>query len=133
MDYGPQLSRSFKAFKIWCSLQAFGVKAFVAAIDHTLNMTRYMQSQICADQAFELLAPVGLNAICFRLRNVSDEENRAALAQLVRDGTAILGPVRIDGRFGMRACIANYRTQESDIDLILRRLSYLRSSEFIGG
>ena len=122
MDYGPQLSRSFKAFKIWCSLQAFGVSKFVAAIDHTLKLTGYMQSQICADQALELLAPVGLNAICFRLRNASDEENRSALGELVREGTAILGPVRIDGRFGMRACIANYRTQESDIDLILSSL-----------
>jgi len=122
MDYGPQLSRSFKAFKIWCSLQAFGVNTFVAAIDHTLKMTRYMHSQICADQAFELLAPVGLNAVCFRLRDTDDEGNRRALAELVREGTAILGPVRINGRCGMRACLANYRTQESDIDLIFSSL-----------
>lgn len=132
MDYGPQLSRGFKAFKIWCSLQAFGLKAFVEAIDHTLKITRYMQNQICADQAFELLAPVGLNAVCFRLREAGGEGNKKALAGLVREGTAILGPVRIDGRFGMRACIANYRTQENDIDLILGRLSDLRSQAMRG-
>ncbi len=119
LEYGPQLSRSFKAFKIWCSLQALGLKAFTDAVEHTLDIARYMGERIQAEKAFELLAPVSLNAVCFRLR---DRDNQKALARLVEGGTALLGPVQVRGRLGIRACIANYRTERSDIDIIVERL-----------
>jgi len=122
MDYGPQLSRSFKAFKIWCSLQVFGIEAFMKAADHMLRIARYMELRIQACSTFELLAPVNLTAVCFRIRNRDDSGNQDVLKHLVRQGTAVLGPVNIRGRLGIRACITNYRTSESDIDLILDRL-----------
>ncbi len=122
MDYGPQLSRSFKAFKIWCALQAFGTKAFSDAVEHTLEIARYMGERIQEGKAFELLAPVTLTAVCFRLRNADDAANQRILARLIEEGTALLGPVQIQGRFGLRACIANYRTSTKNIDLILDRL-----------
>ena len=122
LDYGPQLSRNFKAFKIWCGLQAFGVKAFRDALEHTLDIAQYLGDRIKAGKSFELLAPINLNAVCFRLKNIGKSGNQNALAKLVEEGTALLGPVHIQGQFGIRACIANYRTQRSDIDLILDRL-----------
>ena len=125
LEYGPELSRSFKAFKIWCSLQAFGVNAFVSAIDNTLELAEYMAERIRQDDALELLAPVRLTAVCLRLKDRSDAENQAVLRALVDEGTALLGPVQIGGRFGLRACIANYRTQRSDIDLVLDRIRRL--------
>jgi aromatic-L-amino-acid decarboxylase len=125
LDYGPEFSRSFKAFKIWCSLQVFGVRAFISAIDRTLDLAQYMAEQIQQDHTLELLAPVGLNVVCLRLRDRSDEENQAALRRLVDEGTALLGPVRCRGRFGLRACIANYRTEKNDIDLVLNRMRLL--------
>ncbi len=127
MDYSPQLSRSFKAFKVWCSLQGFGVKAFTVAVDHMLDMARYMEERIRAEKSFELLAPVDLSVVCFRFRNVDDATNQNILAKLVEEGTALLGPVRIGNRFGIRACITNYRTQKKDIDLVLDRLLLLGS------
>lgn len=127
MDYGPQLSRSFKAFKIWCALQLFGLKAFHDAVEHMLDIARYMGEKIQADARFELLAPVTLSAVCFRLRNASEAENERILTGLIDEGTALLGPVRIAGRFGMRACVTNYRTATTDIDLILDRLRQLAS------
>jgi aromatic-L-amino-acid decarboxylase len=125
LEYGPELSRSFKAFKIWCSLQALGWKAFVSAIDHTLDLAQYMAAQIQQDDALELLAPVRLTAVCWRLKNRTDAENQLVLKKLVDEGTALLGPVQLGGRFGLRACIANYRTQRSDIDLVLDRIRRL--------
>jgi aromatic-L-amino-acid decarboxylase len=122
MDYGVQLSRSFKAFKIWCSLLTFGVKAFSDATDRALDLARYMGRQIDADDAFELLAPVNLTAVCFKLKGI---DNKAILARLGEEGTALLGPIDIGGQFGLRACIANYRTQAHDIDLVLERLRAL--------
>ncbi|HZS07859.1 MAG TPA: pyridoxal-dependent decarboxylase [Blastocatellia bacterium] len=129
MDYGPQLSRSFKAFKIWCALQAFGVRAFAEAAEQMLDIAQYMGDRITRTEAsFELLAPVNLSAVCFRLRNTDDAGNRRVLAELVREGTALMGPVVIGGRFGIRACITNYRTTREDIDLILDRLLQLGGS-----
>ena len=123
MDYGPQLSRSFKAFKIWCSLRAFGVKAFIDATEHMVDMARYMGDGISRSRdAFELLSPVNLNVVCFRLRQLDDAGNQRVLAQLAEEGTALLGPVLLHGRFGIRACITNYRTTREDIDLVLDRL-----------
>ena len=122
LDYGPQLSRNFKAFKIWCGLQAFGARAFRDAVEHTLDIAGYLGDRIRAENSFELLATVSLGVVCFRLRDIGDAGNQKVLAKLVEEGTALLGPVYIKGRFGLRACVANYRTQRSDIDLILKRL-----------
>lgn len=128
MDYGIQLSRGFKALKIWCALQAFGVDAFVGAADRMLDLAQYMAERIEANPAFELLAPVTLSAICFRFRNLSDAQNRAALEALTASGLALLGPVQIEDRFGLRACITNYRTTQSDVDAILKWLCDYRAS-----
>lgn len=125
MDYGPQLSRSFKAFKIWCALRALGVRAFTDAVEQTLDIARYMAERIQAEPLLELLAPVPLTAVCFRLSNADDAGNQQVLARLVDEGTALLGPVRVGGRWGIRACITNYRTTSADIDVILERLMRL--------
>jgi len=125
LEYGPELSRSFKALKIWCSLQTFGVRTFIDAIDRTLDLAQYMAERIEQDNAFELLAPVRLNAVCLRLKDRSDSENQAVLRKLADEGTALLGPVQIQGRLGLRACIANYRTERDDIDLVLARIRRL--------
>ena len=123
LEYGPQLSRSFKAFKIWCSLETFGTGAFQAAADRMLQLSEYMAQRIKAEPMLELLAPVTLSVVCFRLKNGAN--NHAVLAKLVDEGTALLGPVRINGQEGIRACIANYRTTERDIDLIIDRIVQL--------
>ena len=87
-----------------------------------LDLAQYMGEKIKADETFELLAPVNRSAICFRLRDVDDATNELILAKLVEEGTALLGPVKLHGRFGMRACITNFRTRKEDIDLILERI-----------
>jgi aromatic-L-amino-acid/L-tryptophan decarboxylase len=122
MDYGPQLSRSFKAFKVWCALQTFGVDAFVQAVDHQLDMAAYFGERIAAQPDFELMAPVALSAVCFRLKHGDDSANHRVLTALTEEGTALLGPVTLDGRSGLRACVTNYRTTREDLDLVVERL-----------
>jgi len=123
LEYGPQLSRGFKAFKIWCSLQVFGIQAFRTATERMLELSRYMAARVMAEPSLELMAPVQLTAVCFRFKNGASTQT--ILARLAEEGTALLGPVRIKGRDGIRACITNYRTNESDIDLVLDRLLQL--------
>ncbi|SHG82565.1 Glutamate or tyrosine decarboxylase [Streptoalloteichus hindustanus] len=123
MDHGPQLSRSFRAFKVWSALRAFGVDAFRSAIDHTLDLARHLADRVAAEPDLELLAPTPLTAVCFRIRNATEADHGAALATLVAEGTALLGPARVGGRHGIRACVTNYRTTRADIDLVVDRLA----------
>ena len=122
MDYGLQLSRSFKAFKVWCALQNFGTNAFVSASNRMLDLAQYMARKINEDKTFELIAPVNLSAVCFKISEFNEEQNSRALARLIESGVALLGPVKVKGKSGLRACITNYRTTEEDIDLILSTL-----------
>jgi aromatic-L-amino-acid/L-tryptophan decarboxylase len=123
MDYGSQLSRGFKALKIWAALQTFRVEAFRSAIDHTLSLARYMAELVEAAPDLELMAPVPLTAVCFQIKDASEADHGAALAKLNEDGTAFLNPVHLDGRHGLRACVSNFRTTRSDIELIVARVT----------
>jgi aromatic-L-amino-acid/L-tryptophan decarboxylase len=122
MDYGSQLSRGFKALKIWGALQTFGVDAFKSAIDHTLDLAGYMAELVEAQPDLELIAPVPLTAVCFQIKDASVADHAAVLAQLNKEGTAFLNPIRLDGRQGLRACVSNFRTTRSDIELIVARI-----------
>jgi aromatic-L-amino-acid/L-tryptophan decarboxylase len=123
MDYSSQLSRGFKALKIWSALQTFGVEAFKSAIDHTLDLAQYMAGLIEAEPDLELMAPVPLTAVCFQINDASEADHAAALARLNEEGTAFLNPVGLDGRHGLRACVSNFRTTRSDIELIVGRVA----------
>ena len=122
MDYGPQLSRGFKAFKIWCALQAFGVQAFARACDHMLTLARHMGERILAQPELELMAPVTLSAVCFRHKQLDAAGHQRLLTKLIEERTALLGPVNLNGTIGIRACVTNYRTTQADIDLVVERL-----------
>jgi aromatic-L-amino-acid decarboxylase len=125
MDYGPQLSRDFKALKVWSALLTYGVDAFRAALGQTLELAQYLGERVAATPGLELAAPVTLTAVCFRMAGA---DHRAVIDALADDGTALLGPATVDGRPAIRACIANYRTTRADIDLIVQRLTAVGSS-----
>lgn len=118
-EYGPQLSRSFKAFKVWWSLRAFGRKAFAEAIDRLCDLATRMAQRIEAEPELELMAPVGFNAVCLRHRLLDEEQNARLLARLVSEGTAFLGKARIKGKFCLRACFMSLRTSEADVDAVI--------------
>jgi len=123
MDYGQQLSRGFRALKLWSALQAFGVDAFRSAIDWTLDLARYLAELIEGEPDLELMAPVPLTAVCFRIKGATEADHAAVLARLAEEGTAFLIPARIEGRPGIRACVTNYRTTYADIEMIVTQLA----------
>jgi aromatic-L-amino-acid decarboxylase len=128
MDYGPQLSRGFKALKVWCALQAFGTDAFRAAADQTLALAQHLAQRVAQAEELELMAPVPLTAVCIQLRGATDDDHTALLARLASEGTALLGPADVNGRKGIRVCITNFRTTREDIDLLVDRLRELGSA-----
>ncbi|MGW7533131.1 pyridoxal phosphate-dependent decarboxylase family protein [Amycolatopsis sp. NPDC054798] len=125
MDYGPQLSRSFKALKVRAALRTFGVDTFRAAAERCLRLAARLGERVAAEPGLTLLNPVSLTAVCVRLDGRRDEEYPELLARLAGEGTALLGPARLGGQTAIRACIANYRTTEADIDLVADRLAAL--------
>lgn len=124
-NYGPQLSRAFKALKVWWSLKHFGAGAYARAIERLHDLAGYMGRRIEARPEFSLLAPVVFNCVCFRLPALDDAGNLRALRQLTDSGTALLGPALVSGQPGLRACFMNLRTAESDVDLILDQLAQI--------
>src|SRR3984957_8573578 len=75
-DFGPDLSRGFRALKAWFTLKVYGTAALGAAISRTCALARYLEVKIAASREFELLTPVDLNIVCFRYRgNDSDRLN----------------------------------------------------------
>lgn len=121
-NYGPQLSRGFKALKVWWSLKHFGADSYAATIERMADLASYMGSRIDEQSEFELLAPVTFNCVCFRLKGLDELDNATVLKKIVDGGDAFLGPASVKGQKGLRACFMNLRTTEPDVDFILEKL-----------
>jgi glutamate/tyrosine decarboxylase-like PLP-dependent enzyme len=118
-EYGPQLSRSFKALKVWWSLRAYGRKTYAKAIDRLFDLASYMGERIQAEPELELMAPVTFNAVCVRCRSLDASQNERVLARLLAEDIAFLGRAQVKGRFCLRACFMNLRTTRADVDRIV--------------
>ncbi|GIL37973.1 pyridoxal phosphate-dependent decarboxylase family protein [Roseiterribacter gracilis] len=116
-DYGPDLSRGFRALKTWFTLKAYGTEQLGAVMARNCALARYLEARINALPELELLAPAQLNIVCFRYRAESaDEVNAEIVADLQESGIAAPSSTMIDGRFAIRAALFNHRTQQSDVD-----------------
>jgi aromatic-L-amino-acid decarboxylase len=120
-DFGPDLSRGFKALKTWFTIKAYGAEKLGAVISKTCGLAQYLKQCIEKEPALELLAPVALNIVCFRYRSEhADDVNRDIVADLHESGIAAPSTTTLNGCLGIRAAIVNHRTAGSDIDALLR-------------
>jgi len=127
-DYGPELSRRFRALKVWMLLKGVGLESLSEAIESNLACARYLESMVRASDDFEMLAPVQLSIFCFRhvpaqLTHESPEAidafNERLLVALQRDGSSYLSNATLAGRFALRGCVLNYRTTLHDMEILL--------------
>jgi len=128
-DYGIELSRRFRALKVWLTLKYFGAQRIAEAIADDIAMARYLAERIREAPDFELLAPVELSICCFRYvpaklrEGAKDAElnslNERIMHRVQRGGKAYLSNAMLRGKFALRACIINFRTTRADIDLTL--------------
>ena len=120
-DFGPDLSRGFRALKTWFTIKAYGADKLGAMISKTCALAQYLKQRIENEPAFELMAPVALNIVCFRYRSEhADEVNRDIVADLQESGIAAPSTTTINGCLAIRAAIVNHRTNRSDIDALLQ-------------
>ena len=119
-DFGPDLSRGFRALKTWMTLKVFGADALGAAISHTCAVARYLERRIAGTPELELLAPVALNIVCFRYRaEDADRLNAKLVVELQESGIVAPSATVIGGRTAIRAAIVNHRTTWADADALI--------------
>jgi glutamate/tyrosine decarboxylase-like PLP-dependent enzyme len=121
-----ELSRRFRALKLWLSLRYHGLQAFRDAIRMNLEQAQRLAAAVKNNSELELVGPVELSALCFRYL-VSDEAsedarnrfNLALLRKIVTRGRVYLSNAELKRKFCLRACIVNHLTSDEDIDAII--------------
>ncbi len=120
-DFGPDLSRGFRALKTWFTIKVYGTDKLGQVISHTCALARYLGQCVEAAPELELLAPVSLNIVCFRYRcEHADQVNADIVAALQESGIAAPSTTTLDGRLAIRAAIVNHRTESGDVDALVR-------------
>jgi aromatic-L-amino-acid/L-tryptophan decarboxylase len=120
-----ELSRRFRALRLWTSIRYHGLAAFRAAIAQDLAHAQRLAHLVSADPRLELLAPVELSAVCFRRRFDADADarNAAILAAVNRRGRVYLSNAVVNGTFALRACFTNHRTTDADVDAVVAEVT----------
>ena len=125
-DYGVELSRRFRALKVWLTLGYYGARRLAAAIEEDISLAAYLGEMVSQAEDFELLAPVELSICCFRYvprRQLNEEEvnrlNERIMAAVQQGGRAYLSNATVNGKFALRACITNFRTTKADVEQTL--------------
>jgi aromatic-L-amino-acid decarboxylase len=114
-----ELSRRFRAMKLWMSLRYHGRSAFREAMRRDLHHAHILADEIEANSNLELLAPVELSAVCFCHK---DRDNMALLRRVLARRQVYISSTTIRGRFALRACFVNHRTREADVRSIVAEI-----------
>jgi aromatic-L-amino-acid decarboxylase len=125
-DYGLQLSRQFRALKVWMSIKEHGLDRFGRMMTRNVKQAHYLGQLIEKEQNMELLAPIGLNIVCFRFNpgNLDDETlnelNKEILIQLQEQGICAPSYTTLYGRYCLRAAIVNHRSVQDDFVVLVK-------------
>jgi glutamate/tyrosine decarboxylase-like PLP-dependent enzyme len=123
-DYGPELSRPFRALDLWLLLKSVGTLAIGEAIEDNIACAKYFADLVNATEDFEMLAPVDLSIFCFRYHPSGfagdlDALNERVMLEVQRSGGSYLSNTRVRGAFALRGCVLNYRTTKRDMEILL--------------
>jgi glutamate/tyrosine decarboxylase-like PLP-dependent enzyme len=127
-EYGVQLTRGFRALKIWMSLREHGAEKYGRLISQNAAQARYLGERVEETPNLELLTPVQLNIACFRYNpgRRSDEAlnalNKELLFRLHESGLAAPSYTTLNGRYWLRVANTNHRTRREDFDLLVREV-----------
>jgi aromatic-L-amino-acid decarboxylase len=130
-DRGIQLTREFRALKLWMSLKVYGAAAFRRAVEHGLDLAEHAEARLAGDPRWEVMTPARLGIVTFRAcpDGASPVELEALNADLparsLTDGFAFVSGHQVNGRSALRLCTINPRTTSDDIDRTIDRLGRL--------
>jgi aromatic-L-amino-acid decarboxylase len=124
-DRGLELTRNFRALKVWMSWRAHGVGKIARLIEQNVEQAEFLVGRIRASPELELLAPVPLNVVCFRFVPAGGEGadlnalNQEILLRLQEEGIAVPSGTTLRGRYAIRAALVNHRTRREDLDALI--------------
>lgn len=130
-DRGPQLTRRFRALKVWMTVQIHGRRALADAVDHAMTLADHVAGRIRNTPELELLGEPGMSIVCFRAvapegttlsPEAADDWNRTLQERVLAEELAMISSTRIHDRFALRFCILNHRTRREDVDTVLDRI-----------
>jgi len=120
-DYGVQLTRSFRALKVWLSLEAFGLAPICQAITRGFELAELAERELRARAGWEILSPAQMATVCFRFGD-NDQLQTQLVDVMLRDGFAFLTSTTLKGATSLRLCTINPRTNDEDIVQTVNRL-----------
>jgi glutamate/tyrosine decarboxylase-like PLP-dependent enzyme len=124
-EYGPELSRGFRALKVWFALKEHGIKRIAAKVEDNCRQATHLAERVESHPDLELSAPVSLNIVCFRYKSPSmtteelNELNREIVMDIQERGVAAPSTTNLHGVVAIRVNITNHRTTFADIDLLV--------------
>lgn len=136
MDFNLQLTKDFKALKVWMTFKTYGADKLKAAISNDISNAQYAARLIEESEDFELLAPVPLSIVCFRYignTNYSEQEldtiNSRLLKDIETDGRVFFAGTKINGKVSLRISLTNHRRTNNDIDYLFEILRALANTQ----
>lgn len=120
-DHGIQLSRGFRALKVWLSMNTFGLAAFRDAVTRGFELAEFAEKELRRRQNCEILSPAEMGIVAFRFGQ-EDELQTRLVEMMLRDGFAFLTSTTLKGITALRLCTINPRTTEEDIIQTIDRL-----------
>ena len=133
-DYGVELSRSFRALKIWMSVKEHGAERYGRMMARNVEQAQYLGTLINEAAELELMAPIGLDIVCFRYQvkdldeKVLNSINKEILAELQEQGIAAPSYTTLKGQYCLRVAIANHRSTQADFELLIKEILRLGKS-----
>ena len=124
-DYGLQLSRGFRALKVWMSLKEHGIEKYARLVLQNVRQARYLAQLVDDAPDLQRLAPVPLNIVCFRFQasgmnhDALNHLNQELLIRLHESGIAAPSYTTLDGRYAIRVAIVNHRSRREDFELLV--------------
>ncbi len=132
-DYGPDLSRGFRALKTWFTLKTYGVKALGEAMSANCRLALTLAQHIEQEPALKLLAPVALNIVCFAYvgadGTMPPSVNSHIVERLHAEGRVAPSLTHLNGQPAIRAAIVNHRTSQADIDALVHSVLTIGSRQ----
>ena len=127
-NYGFELSRGFKALKIWMSLKEHGREKYAKMIAQNNRQAEYLADLVNQHSNLELMAPVSMSITCFRMIKANWDEdqlrrlNREILLRLQEEGIASPSSTILNGKYTLRVANVNQRTRMEDMDLLVKEV-----------
>lgn len=133
-DYGLQLSRQFRALKVWMSIKEHGLDRFGRMIARNVDQAHYFGQLVADEPTLELMAPIGMDIVCFRFNpggldvSALNALNKEILMQLHEKGIAVPSYTTLKDQYCLRIAISNHRSMQDDFDLLAKEVVKIGSA-----